>query len=107
MDISFISVSKSVKTPALILRSFTLPLNLRDSQSVHLSGSGGISNLNGPRLVAVVIGRLTNFVAFDIFDRENLYGISSNHLGGIHNKPVKTVSKQKSFFISDNYVLFQ
>ena len=59
-------LSKSVRAPPLILRSLTLPLNLIDSQSVHLSESAGTRNLNGPRLLEVAIGRVTILVAFDI-----------------------------------------
>ena len=57
-------LSKSVRAPPLILRSLTLPLNLIDSQSVHLSGSGGNRNLNGPLLLEVAIGRVTILDAF-------------------------------------------
>ena len=54
------------KSSSFLCKSLTFPHNLSDSQLLHFSGSAGKTNLNGPLLLVVAIGRDTTFVAFEI-----------------------------------------
>ena len=63
------ALKSSVVPSFFFVTNLTFPLNLSVSQSVHFSESGGTTNLKGPLLVVVAIGRVIIFVARNaIFD---------------------------------------